>query len=478
MTIYSIEFFIFFLALFIPYYFMPAKLQQLWLSLASMVFIGALSIKLLIFTLVFIGINYALGISIDKFREKPSAKKALHLTGVLFNVGLLVYYKYFNFLIDNINAVFGFFSSQLTIPSVSVIIPIGISYYTFQGIGYILQVSRKIEKPELNLIYFINYMIFFPKFIAGPIERSKTFLPQVREKKIFDYNQVVVGFRMILWGAFKKIVIADRLAIIINTVNGNLQDEKGFVFLMVFLLQPLHLYLDFSGYTNIALGIARIFGINLMDNFRRPFFAKTVGEFWKRWHISLSSWCNDFIFNHIILKHLKWKKWASVYAVFITFFIIGLWHGPHWNYIVVGILQGVAINYEFFTKRKRVSIGNHLPKNLNLFLSISFTYLFICLTLVFFNSTTLGNAGIFWGKMFQSLSIAKLGIFGYENYAIIILGSILVILLDYFEEFKGLSLFEDTSKLMAPIRWILYFVLTYMVVFQGGPETKFIYMQF
>lgn len=478
MTIYSIEFFLFFLFLLLPYYFLPARLQQMWLCIASMFFVGTLSVYFLVFTLIFVFINFGLGIAIDKFREITLLKKSLHLFGVFFNIGLLIFYKYFNFLGDNLNEFFRLFTEKDIIPYIKVIIPIGISYYTFQGIGYILQVSRKIEKPEYNLVNFINYMIFFPKFIAGPIERSKTFLPQVRNKIVFNNEQVVIGFRMILWGAFKKIVIADRLSIIINTLNGNIEGEKGFIFLMVFLLQPLHLYLDFSGYTNIALGIAKLFGINLMDNFNKPFFAKSVGEFWKRWHISLSSWCNDFIFNRIILKRLKWKKWASVYAVFISFLIIGIWHGPNWTYIIVGLLQGLAINYEFFTKRKRMKIGSKIPQNLNVFLSIAFTYLFICFTLVFFNSYNLHNAGLFFGKMFQSLSIAELGVFGYTNYIIIFMGSLLVIFLDFLEEFKGLSFFRDTSKLSTPVRWIIYFFLTYLVVFHGGPESTFIYMQF
>lgn len=478
MTIYSLEFFLFFLVILLPYYFFSARLQQLWICLASIIFIGTLSINFLIFTLIFVLINYGLGIGIDKFRDNRSLKKILHVLGVLFNVGLLVFYKYFNFLADNLNELFNLFAIRDVVPHYKIIIPIGISYYTFQGIGYILQVSRKIEKPENNIINLINYMIFFPKFIAGPIERSKTFLPQLKEKLIFNHEQVVIGFRMILWGAFKKIVIADRLSIIINTLNGNVEGEKGFIFLMVFLLQPIHLYLDFSGYTNIALGIARLFGIKLMDNFNKPFFAKTVGEFWKRWHISLSSWCNDFIFNRIILKRLKWKKWASIYAIFITFMIIGIWHGPNWTYIIVGLLQGLAINYEFFTKRSRIKIGSKIPQNLNIFLSIVFTYLFICLTLMFFNSTNVSNAELFIAKMFQSLSIDNLGVFGYTNYIIIFLGSLIVVFLDFLEEFKGLSIFSDFSKLSIPVKWLIYFILTYLVVFQGGPESSFVYMQF
>jgi D-alanyl-lipoteichoic acid acyltransferase DltB (MBOAT superfamily) len=443
-----------------------------------MLFVASLSVNFLIFTLIFVLINYSLGIGIDKFRENISVKKFLHYSGVTFNIGLLIFYKYLNFLGENLNELFSVFGANNVVPHIKVIIPIGISYYTFQGIGYILQVSRKIEKPEYNIINLINYMIFFPKFIAGPIERSKTFLPQLKQKLNFNQEQVVIGFRMILWGAFKKIVIADRLSIIINTLNGNVEGERGFIFLMVFLLQPLHLYLDFSGYTNIALGIARLFGINLIDNFNRPFFSKTIGEFWKRWHISLSSWCNDFIFNRIVLKRLKWKKWAAVYAIFITFLIIGLWHGPNWTYIVVGLLQGIAINYEFFTKRNRIKIGSKLPRNLNVFLSIVFSYLFICFTLVFFNSANLSNAGLFLAKMFQSLSIDELGVFGYTNYIIIFLGSLIVIFLDFLEEFKGVSIFSDVSKLSLPVKWMIYFLLTYLVVFQGGPESTFVYMQF
>jgi D-alanyl-lipoteichoic acid acyltransferase DltB (MBOAT superfamily) len=204
-----------------------------------------------------------------------------------------------------------------------------------------------------------------------------------------------------LWGFFKTIVISDRLAIIVNSVNGNLEGTPGTLLLINFFVQFFYLYFNFSGYTDIVLGISKVFQVDLLNNFNRPLFATSVSDYWRRWHISLTTWCNDYIFKRIILKRIKWGQWASVYAVIITFLIIGIWHGANWNFIILGLLQGLAINYEFFTRKQRSSLGQKIPLWLNLTLSRLFTLIFICVSHVFFFTKDIQEALFYLSNMFQ-----------------------------------------------------------------------------
>jgi alginate O-acetyltransferase complex protein AlgI len=429
MNIYSAKFLIYIISFLIPYYFVGRRLQNVLLLAASLLFVWLLSVKVFYISIILVSVNYLIGILLSRNLENKKTKSLITYFGVLFNIGGLVFFKYLGFIIDNLNFLIGW--TDFEIPMHKFIIPIGISYYSFQGIGYVLNLSRGVEKVEKNIIHFTIFMLFFPKFLAGPIERSKTFLLQFKQKIAFNEHNLIHGFQLIILGAFMKMVVGDRLALMVNFLHGNMNDVEGAMYFMVFLLQPLHLYFDFSGYTRIALGIGKLFGLSLTDNFNRPFFAKTVGEFWKRWHISLSAWCNDYIFNHIIIKRLKWRKWASVYALFVTFFVIGIWHGPNWTYVVVGLLQGLAINYEFFTKRWRLKTMGKLSLPVNRFVSIGLTYLFFCLTLVFFNSFDVQHAFTFIGKMFSSLSIEGIFVFGLKNYLFVFFGVLLFFTLNF-----------------------------------------------
>jgi len=350
MSLYSPEFFGFLLLLLALYYTINPKAQKAILFLASSFFIGTFSLWFLGYTFLFIIINYVFALLIDKYKQNEKLQKIFCNVGIALNISSLVFFKYINFIIENLISYFSAFHHPLSLHGLNLIIPIGISYYTFQGISYLLQIYRGHETMEKNVLVFSNYFLFFPKFLAGPIELSKTFIPQLKINHNFIYEDVKAGFQLILWGAFKKMVIADRLAMIIHGVYSDVGQFSGNPLIITFLLQPLHLYCDFSGYTDIALGIGRAFGLNLTPNFNRPFFSTSVTMFWRRWHMSLSNWCNEFIFKRLSFKMRKWGKWASVFAVFITFLVIGVWHGPGWKFIILGLLQGIAINYEFFTK--------------------------------------------------------------------------------------------------------------------------------
>lgn len=315
----SFEFILFSLLLFIVFYTVKTKYRTAVLLLGSIGYVSFLSIAFLVYVFLFILNNYWVGLKLSTSNEPQ--KKYLLLFGQALNLGGLIFYKYINFFIENLNLGLGLFN-ELQISSLHYIIPIGISYYTFQGISYLYLIYKAGDKPESNFINFALYMIYFPKLVAGPIERHRKFLPQLKGKLEFDYDRVVSGVRLITIGLFKKVVVGDTFFYIINRVYGNIDSFDGYGLIITLLIQPMQIYFDFSGYTDIAIGLSALFGIQLSQNFNAPFFATSVGDFWRRWHMSLSSWCNDFIYNRLMLKYRKWNNWAVIYAVFATFIII------------------------------------------------------------------------------------------------------------------------------------------------------------
>jgi len=446
---------------------------------ANLFFIAMLSPNLVIFTFVFIIINYFFGRALESQLDTPWRLKVFW--GAIFtNIGILAFYKYINFLFENINEILGLFSANLALPYLSLIIPVGISYYTFQALGYIIRINRRAEKSERNFIIFANYLAFFPKFLAGPVERSNHYLPQVNAGIVFKEENITAGLRLFLWGMFKKVVIGDNLGAPVSMVYGNIENYSGVSLLLVFFIQAIHLYCDFSGYTDMALGTARIFGIKLADNFNRPFFAKNVGEFWRRWHISLSSWCNDFIFSPFIVKYRKYGNKAAIVGIFVTFFVIGIWHGANWTFVIVGLLQGVAISYEFITKRKRLQIASKLNPGVVAFFSRVLTCLFFSLTLVFFNSNNIGDAIYFLTHMFSdiqfNLSGNKLLYHPFDFF--IALGLFFVLFIIEYRIEKGFDLTEIFLKSPRVIRWVGYYLLIISVFYYSGAGDTFVYLKF
>jgi len=475
----SFHFFIFLLITFLLYYGLSQKLRQPLLLVASLFFIATLSLKLLFFTFAFIIINYFLGIWLQKKVETRWRIKVFWVT-IFANVGILSFFKYINFFFENINFFTGFISPSLALPYLDILIPVGISYYTFQALGYLIRINRKAEKAEHNFVYFANYMIFFPKFLAGPVERSNLFLPQARAGVVFNADQVSDGLRLFLWGMFKKVVIGDNLGAPVNLLYNNIENYSGVMLMLVFVLQALHLYADFSGYTDMALGIAKTFGLKLTPNFNRPFFARNVGEFWRRWHISLSSWCNDFIFSPFIVKYRKAGNRAAIAGIFISFFVIGIWHGANWTFVAVGLLQGVAISYEFITKRKRLEIASKLNPKLVLYSSRLITFLFFCLTLVFFNSNHINDSWYFLSHMFQDVQFQLRGnrlIFDSSGFLIAIFAFSIVIVTEAMQE-KGIDVAGKFLRKPRLVRWAGYYIMIAFIFYFSGSGESFVYLQF
>jgi D-alanyl-lipoteichoic acid acyltransferase DltB (MBOAT superfamily) len=361
------------------------------------------------------------------------------------------------------------------------IVPLGISFYTFQSIGYLIDVKRGTSSAETNPGKFILFITYFPKFISGPVERSKNLLAQINADPAWNKTLFNEGLLQMLWGFIKTILVADRLALFVNGVNNDLHSYTGSILIANFFFQYLYLYFNFSGYTDIVLGISKLFGINLQINFQRPLFANSVSDFWKRWHISLTSWCNDYIFKRIVLKRMRWKRWASVYGVFVTFLVIGIWHGANWTFIILGLLHGMAINYEFFTKRNRLEYGKQLPAWLNLLFSRLATLVFICFVHLFFFSKNIQDVHYYLKNMFSEnpkgyyMSDFNLTLF---DLIIIAAGFVIVLYSEYRDE-KNLRSIKDVILKNKSLLWIVILMVVALLMtfgFESGGGS--LYKQF
>lgn len=464
---------------FIIFYNVNYRYQLYTLLIASFLFIGYISLKVLSFAVIFTVINYFLGLSIEKFKHK-SYGKTIFWVGITIDIGLLAFFKYINFIFENFNIILSFFPENPQITYLSLIIPIGISYYTFQALGYLIMINRGREKAEKDFLKFAVFLTFFPKFLSGPVERSNHFLPQLTQRIHFNGKLVTAGLQLFLWGLFKKVVIANNLAAPVMLVYNDVENYSGIPLLVTMFLQTIHIYCDFSGYTDMALGSAKIFGINIVDNFNRPFFAKNVGDLWRRWHISLSSWCNDFIFTPFIIKYRKMGNNAAILGIFITFFVIGIWHGAAWTFVILGLLQGIAISYEFYTKRSRIQIANKFPAEFVVATSRIITFVFFSFSLIFFNALSIQDAWYFITHLFENLNFNLTGhefIFEKTAFFIAIIAFLSLFIIEVYEE-KGVPVMNYFFNRHLWLRWTGYYILILLIYYYNGTNDTFVYLQF
>ncbi len=480
MLLFSFNFFVFLTIAFIVYYMVGIKYRYLVLFVTSTVFVSFISIQVALYSVLFATINYFIGILLKKNTNKPKLKNRIFWAAIVFDIGFLAFFKYINFIFKNVNDLAGFLSINAELPYLNIITLVGISYYTFQALGYVIRVNRGAEEAILSYPKFATYLLFFPKFLSGPVERSNHFFPQIDNLKKFDQAKITEGLRLFLWGAFKKVVIADTLYAPVSLAYNNVHEYSGVPLIIVFIIQFIYVYCDFSGYTDMALGAAKLFGIDLVDNFRRPFLARNISEFWKRWHISLSSWCNDFIFYPFIVKFRKLGDTAAVLGIFVTFLIIGVWHGANWTFVVLGLLHGFAIIYEFYTKRFRTRIGAKLPKFMVDIISWGAVYVYMCVTLVFFFSKSLSDALYYFKHMFVGFE------FVFKGYGFFPEGSkfpfaLLIFALIYISEIisekkKNIpQLFFNQPKW---VRWAGYYILILLIFIYTAEAESFVYMEF
>lgn len=473
----SLEFFLFFLIVTPIYFLLPHRWRWLHLLLASCIFYCAfipVYILILFFT---IAIDYIAGIIIEN--ASGNKRKAFLTISIIANVGVLAIFKYYNFLIGNMNWLLEqLHVTTYSFPFLEIILPIGLSFHTFQAMSYTIEIYRGNQKAEKHFGIYALYVMFYPQLVAGPIERPQNMLHQFHEKHELDYNNILIGLRLMLWGLFKKVVIADRLAVFVNGVFNSPEKYSGLNVILALVFFAYQIYCDFSGYSDIALGAAKVMGFNLMRNFNHPFQSKSVTEFWRRWHISLSTWFSDYLYTPIIVEKREWGKFAVMIGLMVTFLTSGLWHGAHWNFVIFGLLHGLATVYEFITKKQRSRISKKIPWLIYNPLSQLFTFLFILMTWVFFRSPNFETASLMFHKIFTYdmgyTTFITVKNFGSLSLLLGVSCTLILLILDRFvspelDWFNGHPVFDFV---------FLSFVLTMIVCFGVFGKQSFIYFQF
>lgn len=407
----SIEFIIFLSIVFILYWFYFNKSessQNFLLTAASLFFYGWVDWRFLSLLIASIFLNFYIGKGIHHCKNK--GRQYLLYLGLIINIGTLVYFKYFDFFYASFIDFFGHQKPHPSHDPLSIILPLGISFFTFQAIGYIIDLYNEDIKPSTSLLNFAAFITYFPKITAGPIERAGCFLAQIEKKRIFNYNTAVDGLRQILWGTFAKLVIANNCGYIVDPIfNNYLHLPASTLFLGAFLY-AFELYFDFSGYSNAAIGISKLFGIQLTRNFASPFFSTNIRDFWRRWHISLSSWMMHYIFFPLSFSLRKYRKAGLIAAILITFLIIGLWHGANWTFIVFGALHGLY----FIPLIIAGTVNTHsIPDKERGFPSLKRSFKMLCLfmlvmlTLIIFRSDNILQAFHYIERLFSSSIFSK-----------------------------------------------------------------------
>jgi alginate O-acetyltransferase complex protein AlgI len=353
----TLDFAIFLPIVFVLYWFVTNRdlnLQNALIVASSYFFYAWWDWRFLSLILFSTFVDYFLGLKLSK-EYRPSRRKALLWISILVNLGFLGFFKYFNFFLDNFISAFSFFGIEIAGNSLKIILPVGISFYTFQTLSYTIDIYRNKLEPTKDFVAFAAFVSFFPQLVAGPIERATNLLPQFYIKRAFDYERAIDGMRQILWGLFKKIVIADNCAEYANLVFNNPADYEGSTLLMGAVFFSFQIYCDFSGYSDIAIGTARLFGFTLMQNFAFPYFSRDIAEFWRRWHISLSTWFRDYLY--IPLGGSRGSLWLKVRNTFIIFVISGFWHGANWTFVIWGALNAVYFVPLLLTNTNRKYLG-------------------------------------------------------------------------------------------------------------------------
>ena len=480
----SLDFLIFFPIVFILYWFICNKnlqIQNVFILISSYYFYAHWDWRFL--SLIFLStfLDYWVGLSIFNCSIKRK-RFALLLLSIFFNIGLLCYFKYYNFFIESLINSFTFFGHNINMRSLNIILPVGISFYTFQTLSYSIDIYNNKLKPTKNYIAFSAFVSFFPQLVAGPIERASNLLPQFYKKREFSYTKSVKGLQQILWGFFKKVVIADNCANFVDTIFSNYSVYPGSILFLSIILFSIQIYCDFSGYSDIAIGIARILGFSLMKNFNFPYFSRDIAEFWRRWHISLSSWFKDYIY--IPLGGSRGSTSIKIRNVFIIFTVSGFWHGANWTFVAWGLINAIFFIPLFLTKHNRVntdtvSAGKLLP-SFNDFLSILKTYLLTLIAWIFFRSDTVLDAFkyiiiIFSKSFFTSISIRF--IHSLIDLRIIII-LIVFIIVEWINRECNYGIEKINYLKNRYFKWLIYFVLLFIILLYNGTQKSFIYFQF
>jgi D-alanyl-lipoteichoic acid acyltransferase DltB (MBOAT superfamily) len=478
----SIDFAIFLPIVFILYWFVmneSLKLQNFLIVASSYLFYGWWDWRFLSMVLFSSLVDYFIGIGLSK-QENHIKRKVLLWTSIIVNLGFLGFFKYYNFFLDNFITAFSLFGTEIKANSLNIILPVGISFYTFQTLSYSIDVYKRKLEPTKDFIAFSAFVTFFPQLVAGPIERATHLLPQFYKKRIFDYLKAVDGMRQILWGLFKKIVIADNCAEYANLIFNNSTDYSGSTLLLGALFFTFQIYGDFSGYSDIAIGTSRLFGFDLMRNFNFPYFSRDIAEFWRRWHISLSTWFRDYLYFPLGGSH--GGTWMKIRNTFIIFIVSGFWHGANWTFIVWGALNAIYFLPLLLTNNNRnnleiVAQGKLIP-SIKEFLSILLTFTLTVFAWIFFRAENMGHAVSYISEIL-SPSLLTIPMFGRIYNALITIILVGVFVLIEWQGREGQYAISNLGiKWKRPLRYAMYYVIIIVIFWFGGKEQQFIYFQF
>jgi len=475
----SLGFAVFLVLVFILYWFVAnknLKLQNLLLLFSSYFFYSCWDWRFLFLLLFSTLLDYYSGIQIER-SSTLTRRKFWFWLSILANLGFLGVFKYFNFFAESFKDLFTSIGFQVNISSLQLILPVGISFYTFHGLSYVIDVYNKRINAEKNYIDYAVFVSYFPLLVAGPIERATHLLPQIKKKRTFNYNQAVDGLRQILWGLFKKIVIADNCAVYANMIFNNSGDYSGSTLVLGAVFFAFQIYGDFSGYSDIAMGASRLLGIELLKNFSFPYFSRDIAEFWRRWHISLSSWFKDYLY--IPLGGSKGSIWIRIRNTFIIFLVSGFWHGANWTFIAWGTLHAFYfLPLLIFNKNRRnieiVASNRQLP-TIKDSLSILFTFVLTTFAWIFFRASSIGAAfqyikGIFNLSLFTSPSVRP----SYLIFLILFFMSI-----EWLGRRQTFALGSFNQLGNRYFRWLfILFLLILIFIFNSPIEQQFIYFQF
>lgn len=474
----SLDYLIFFTLVTITYYTVSHRYRWIFLLGVSYYFYMCWEIEYVALIIVSTISVYLAGIFVEKHAGSSKARWIL-VTTLLFNLGILFVFKYYNFFNDSLRIALNELNIFYNAPAVKLLLPVGISFYTFQVISYLIDIYRGDQTAEKHIGIFAVFVAFFPKLVAGPIERAKSLLPQFHEEQIFDYQRTTDGLKLIAWGLFKKMVIADNLAVYVNQVYNNPGDYVGAPTILATIFFTYQVYCDFSGYSDIAIGSGQVLGFSLMTNFDRPYSSKSISEFWRRWHISLSTWLNDYIYTPLLIRTRDWGQLAIVFSVIITFLACGLWHGAAWTFVIWGLLHGLLLSLEVITKKKRKKLRKAVPGIIYDNICMIFIFSFICFAHIFFRANSVDDAFLIINNIL-SINSTSMDI----NVTIMSKSELFIVVVSLIA-LEGVHMIQSRINIrqyivgMKPMyRWALYISFVSYVVFFRKSGAEFIYFQF
>ena len=478
----SFEFLVFLPIVFLLYWFVfrGRRWQNLLVVIASYVFYGWWDWRFLFLITLTSLFSFGSGLLIEHYEGQRRWQKVVSTTNILLNLGILGLFKYYNFFIENLDVLFCAFGWHLDWVTMQIILPVGISFYTFQALSYSIDVYQRKLPATHDPVEFFAYISFFPQLVAGPIERATNLLPQFQQQRHFDYAKAVDGLRQMLWGFLKKLVIADSCAAVVNDYWNQYSDLPGLTLFLLGVLFAFQIYCDFSGYSDIAIGCARLFGFNLMRNFKFPYFSRSIPEFWRCWHISLMTWFRDYIY--FPLGGSRCVKWKTIRNVFIVWGISGLWHGANWTFVCWGLFHATLLAiYNLFginTKYKNVvAYRRYLPSIVEA-MQMALTFFFVVLGWIVFRAESISQAGNYLSAMVMNKFYDASLLHGKTC----LLNGLLLLFVEWLQrdkqhalQFPGKKLFNNLI-----VRWAVYGIIILLMVFFIDTSTNktFIYFQF